>query len=92
MSIPEKLNFNANNVIRSLTKHANLKIVNVKMVPKNMIGGQLLYLGRSRFLWGLKLIKYLRPSLRNRIQGYEYKISYESKYLFRMRKAFATNY
>jgi hypothetical protein len=33
----------------------------------------------------------LGPSLRKRIQDYEYKISYESEHLFRMRKEIATN-
>jgi hypothetical protein len=66
--------------------------VGVKMVTKNIIGGQLLHLGRFRFLWDLKLIKYYGPSLMNRIQDYEHKISYERGYLFRIRKAFATDY
>jgi hypothetical protein len=45
-------------VICSLTEHANLKIVDVKMVPKNIIGRTAAALrGRSRILWGLKLIK-----------------------------------
>jgi len=44
-------------------------------------------------LWNLKLIQYLGPSLRKRIglQNYEYKIRYESEYLFRMRKEFTKN-
>jgi len=36
-------------------------------------------------LWGLKLIQFLGPSLKKKIQNYEYKFR-ESEYLFRMRK------
>jgi hypothetical protein len=39
--------------------------------------------GRIQVLWGLKLIQFWGPSLRERIQNYEYKINYESEYLFR---------
>jgi hypothetical protein len=42
-------------------------------------------------LWGLKLIQFLGPSLRKRIQNYEYKIRYGSKCLFRTRKEITTN-
>ena len=38
--------------------------------------------GRIQVLWGLKLIQFLGPALRKRIQNYEYKIRYESEYLF----------
>jgi len=45
---------NTGNVICGLTEHANLKIVDVKMIPKNIIGRTAVALrGRSRFLWGL---------------------------------------
>jgi hypothetical protein len=58
------------------------------MVPTNIIGRRAVALGR---LWGLKLIKYFGSPLRKRIQDYKYKISYESEYLFRMRKEVATS-
>jgi len=32
------------------------------------------------------------PSLRKRMQNYDYKIRYETEYLFIMRKEFITNY
>jgi hypothetical protein len=41
----------------------------------------------SHKIWGGGL-----PSLRKRMQNYEYKIRYETEYLFRMRKEFITNY
>jgi hypothetical protein len=41
-------------------------------------------------LWGLKLIKYLEPSLRKRIQNYEYKSRYAREYLFKIRKEITT--
>jgi len=43
------------------------------------------YHGRIRLCGGLKFIQFLGPSLRKRIQNYEYEITYESEYLFRMR-------
>jgi len=45
---------NTENVMCSWTEHANLKIVDVKMVPKKIIGRTAVALrGRFRFLWGL---------------------------------------
>ena len=41
---------------------------------------------------GLKFIKFWRLSLRQNIQVYEYKTTYKSEYLFRMRKEVRTNY
>jgi hypothetical protein len=38
--------------------------------------------GRIQVLWDLKLIQFLGPSLRKRIQYNEYKIRYEIEYLF----------
>jgi hypothetical protein len=38
--------------------------------------------GWIQVLWGLKLVKFLEPTLRKRIQNYKYKIRYESEYLF----------
>ena len=43
-------------------------------------------------LWGLKLVQFWGTSLRKRIQNYEYKIKYESEYLFGMRKEITTNF
>jgi hypothetical protein len=37
---------------------------------------------RIQVLWDLKLIQFLGTSLRKRIQNSEYKIRYESEYLF----------
>jgi hypothetical protein len=48
--------------------------------------------GCIQVLWGLKLLQFLGPTLRKRIRSYEYKIRYESEYLFRMRKEITTNY
>jgi hypothetical protein len=35
---------------------------------------------------------FLGPSLRKRIQNFEYKIGYEIEYLFRIRNEMTTNY
>jgi len=40
--------------------------------------------GWIQVLWGLKLLQFWGPSLRERIQNYEYKIKYKSEYLFRV--------
>jgi hypothetical protein len=43
-------------------------------------------------LWGLKLVQFLGPLLRKRIQNYKHKIRYKIEYLFRMRKDSTTIY
>jgi hypothetical protein len=48
--------------------------------------------GWIQVLWGLKLLQFWGPTLRKRIQSYEYKIRYVSEYLFRMRREITTNY
>jgi len=48
--------------------------------------------GRIQVLWGLKFIIFLGPSLRKRIQNYEYKMRHASEELFGMRKGIITNY
>jgi hypothetical protein len=48
--------------------------------------------GRIQELWGLKLTLYLGPCLRERIPNYQYKIRYETEYLFRVRKEITPNY
>lgn len=40
----------------------------------------------------LKLIKDKESALRKRIQNYKYKVRYDSKYLFRIRKEVIINY
>jgi len=39
--------------------------------------------GQIQVIWGLKLIQFLGALFRKRIRNYEYKIMYESEYLFR---------
>ena len=48
--------------------------------------------GRIQVWWCLKFMQLMGTSLRKIIQHYEYKIKYESEYLFRVRKEIATNY
>jgi len=73
--------------------HAKRKIAR-NGIPKR----KLLYFRKSvtesqsniQVLWGWKLIKFLGPSLRKRIQNYEYKSRHAREYLFRIRKEMAT--
>jgi len=50
LSIPQELNLNTENMMCSLTEHPKLQLVDVKMVPTNIIGRRAVALGR---LWGL---------------------------------------
>jgi hypothetical protein len=53
-----------------------------------------IFRGRSiQASWGLKIIQLLGPSWKKKnTQNYEYKITYENEYLFRMRKEIIENH